>query len=152
MNAAKHLIVKLPAWRRRTLLVLVMLGFGVLLGRAVYLQGMHTDFLQQKGDERYSRVMTLSAHRGMITDRFGEPLAISTPVESVWASPADVTINAEQLKQLATLLEIKPGEANMKLSNSEREFVYLKRRIPPEQAGADFQNHNTRTLSPPAYS
>jgi len=141
MTVAKHLIVKLPAWRRRTLLVLVLLGFGVLLGRAVYLQGMRTDFLQQKGDERYSRVMTLSAHRGMITDRFGEPLAISTPVESVWASPADVTINAEQLKQLAVLLEIKPSETNTKLSNSEREFVYLKRRMPPEQAAQIMQLH-----------
>ena len=85
--------------------------------------------------------MTLSAHRGMITDRFGEPLAISTPVESVWASPADVTINAEQLKQLSALLEIKPGEASTKLSSSEREFVYLKRRIPPEQAAQVMQLH-----------
>jgi cell division protein FtsI (penicillin-binding protein 3) len=141
MNTAKHLIVKLPAWRRRTLLVLVLLGFGVLLGRAVYLQGMHTDFLQQKGDERYSRAMTLSAHRGMITDRFGEPLAISTPVESVWASPPDVTINAGQLKQLAALLELKPGEVNKKLSNNEREFIYLKRRMPPEQAAQVMQMH-----------
>jgi cell division protein FtsI (penicillin-binding protein 3) len=141
MSTAKTLIVKLPAWRRRTLLVLVLLGFVVLLGRAVYLQGMHTDFLQQKGDERYSRAMVLSAHRGMITDRYGEPLAISTPVESIWASPPDVVINASQLKQLAALLEMKPSEANKKLSNNERGFTYLKRRMPPEEAAQIMQMH-----------
>jgi len=141
MKAAKTLIVKLPAWRRRSLLIMVLLGFAVLLARAAYLQGMRTDFLQQKGDERYSRAITLSANRGMITDRFGDPLAISTPVESVWASPPDVTINADQLKQLATFLEMKPGEVNKKLSNNEREFIYIKRRMPPEQAAQVMQMH-----------
>ena len=131
--------LRLPAWRRRALLVLVLLGFAVLLGRSIYLQGVHTDFLQKKGDARYSRVLTLSAHRGMITDRNGVPLAISTPVESIWASPPDVTINTEQLKQLAELLKLKPSELSRKLSNSEREFVYLKRRLPPEHAAKVMQ-------------
>jgi len=134
-----HLMLKLPAWRRRALLGLVLLGFGVLLGRTVYLQGLHTEFLQKKGDARYSRVLTLSAHRGMITDRNGEPLAISTPVESIWASPADVTASAAQLQQLAALLDTKAEEISNKLSNSEREFVYLKRRMPPEQAARVMQ-------------
>ena len=62
----------------------------LLLARAVYLQCIHNAFLQQKGDERFGRTMDVSAHRGMITDRNGEPLAISTPVESVWASPPEV--------------------------------------------------------------
>lgn len=141
MSAPKNLIVKLPAWRRRTLLIMVLMGFVVLLGRAAYLQGMRTDFLQQKGDERYSRNIILSANRGMITDRHGEPLAISTPVESVWASPPDVTINTEQLKMLASLLEMKPSEVNKKISNSEREFIYVKRRMPPEQAAQVMQLH-----------
>jgi cell division protein FtsI (penicillin-binding protein 3) len=127
-------IILLPAWRRRTLLIALLLCFIVLLGRSVYLQGMRTDFLQQKGDARYSRTLTLSAHRGMITDRNGEALAISTPVESVWASPPDVTISPEQLNSLAQLLHIKPAEVSKKLGNSEREFVYLKRRMPPEEA------------------
>ncbi|MEZ0273162.1 MAG: peptidoglycan D,D-transpeptidase FtsI family protein [Methylophilaceae bacterium] len=135
MNAAQQIVIKLPAWRRRILLVVVLLGFAVLIGRGVYLQGMHKAFLQQKGDARYSRAMNLPAHRGMITDRYGEPLAISTPVESIWASPPDVKINAEQTKKLASLLNIKPKDINKKLANNEREFVYLKRRIPPELAG-----------------
>lgn len=135
--AQMHL--RLPAWRRRALLVLVLSGFVVLLGRAIYLQAVHTDFLQKKGDARYSRILTLSAHRGMITDRNGVPLAISTPVESIWASPPDVTINPGQLKQLAAMLKQKPAELSRKLSNSEREFVYLKRRLPPEHAAQIMQ-------------
>ncbi|OGV74045.1 MAG: cell division protein [Methylophilales bacterium RIFCSPHIGHO2_02_FULL_57_10] len=132
-------IILLPAWRRRTLLIVVLMCFVVLLGRAVYLQGLHTDFLQQKGDARYSRTLKLSAHRGMMADRNGEALAISTPVESVWASPPDVTINPDQLKKLAQLLHVKPSEVGKKLENSEREFVYLKRRMPPEEAARVMQ-------------
>lgn len=137
MNTAarQQIIIRLPAWRRRTLIVLVLLGFAVLLGRSVYLQSMQKTFLQKKGDARYSRVMTLPAHRGMITDRHGEPLAISTPVESIWASPADVQATPEQLKKLAALLEVKPADISKKIANHEREFVYLKRRLPPELAG-----------------
>lgn len=130
--ALPHL--KLPTWRRRTLLIVVLMGFGVLLGRAIFLQGLHTEFLQKKGDARYTRVLSLYAHRGMITDRNGDPLAISTPVESIWASPPDVTIAPEQAQQLAGLLQLKPDELSKKLADGEREFVYLKRRMPPEQA------------------
>jgi cell division protein FtsI (penicillin-binding protein 3) len=135
MNAAQQIIIKLPAWRRRTLLIVVLLGFAVLLGRSVYLQGMHRAFLQQKGDARYSRALTLSAHRGMITDRNGEPLAISTPVESIWASPPDVKTSPDQVKKLANLLAMKPVDVSKKFNDDQREFVYLKRRIPPELAG-----------------
>jgi cell division protein FtsI (penicillin-binding protein 3) len=132
-------VVKLPAWRRRFLLVMVLIGFAALLGRSVYLQSFHKRFLQEKGDARYSRTLTLSAHRGKITDRYGELLAISSPVESVWANPSDVTISAKQTKAVADLLELKVGGINKKLANSEREFVYLKRRISPELAAQIMQ-------------
>lgn len=127
-------VVKLPAWRRRVLLVLVLLGFAALLGRGVYLQGIHKKFYQNKGNARYSRNIVLTSQRGKITDRHGELLAISSPVESVWASPPDVEINDAQTKQMATLLNLKEDTIKQKLANSEREFVYLKRRISPELA------------------
>ncbi len=127
-------VVKLPAWRRRLLLVLVLLGFAALLGRAVYLQGIHKKFYQNKGNARYTRNMVLTSQRGKITDRHGELLAISSPVESVWASPPDVEINDTQTKQLAMLLNLKEDAVKQKLASSEREFVYLKRRISPELA------------------
>src|SRR5690606_36206686 len=76
----------------------------------------------------------------MITDRHGEPLAISTPVESIWASPPDVKVSDAQIKKLAGLLDLKPADISRKLNdNKQREFVYIKRRIPPELAGMVMQ-------------
>ncbi len=128
------LSVRLPVWRARLLLLLVFCGFMVLAARAFYLQGLHNDFLQQKGETRYARVVEISAHRGMVTDRHGEPLAVSTPVESVWASPADADLSTEQRVKLARLLGMDATELRRRLADSEREFVYLKRQLPPEQA------------------
>ena len=132
--AARTSPITLPAWRARTLLLLLLGAFGVLFGRALYLQGLNQDFLQQKGESRYSRVIELSATRGMILDRNREPLAISTPVESVWVSPSDVEITPEQMQRLARLLELDHGEIEKRLADTRREFVYLKRHLPPEQA------------------
>lgn len=133
-NHPQHHIVKLPAWRRRVLLISVLVGFGGLLLRGIYLQSVHKAFLQQKGDARYSRTLVLQAHRGKITDRNGDLLAISSPVESVWASPPDVEINATQKAELAKLLGITKNEFDKKIANTEREFVYLKRRMSPSVA------------------
>jgi len=126
--------IALPAWRARTLFVLLLLGMAGLFARSVYLQGFHNDFLQQKGDARYSRVVEVPAHRGMITDRHGDPLAISTPMDSVWASPSDVAADAGQLRRLAHLLDTNAGNLKERLFDTSREFVYLKRQLPPDQA------------------
>jgi len=134
MTAPQPQPLRLSALRARSLLVLLCAGFILLAGRAVYLQGWHNDFLQQQGESRYSRVVEIPATRGMITDRNQQPLAVSTPVESVWASPADVAITAPQLQQLARVLEMPPQEITQHLSESGRDFVYLKRQLPPEQA------------------
>ena len=128
------LTLRLPVWRSRVVLLALLLWFIGLGARAVYLQGMHNDFLQQKGDARYSRVIEISAHRGMITDRNGEPFAISTPVESVWASPVDMEITPDKQKRLAGLLELDKVELGKRLKDSNKEFVYLKRQISPELA------------------
>src|SRR6185437_5072143 len=130
--------IVLPAGRSRLLVGLLLLGLAGLTGRAAYLQGMNNGFLQQKGESRYSRVLEMSAHRGMITDRHGEPLAISTPVESVWASPQDMNAPPEQLKKLANLIEMDIGEVRKRLNGQpygqRRDFVYLKRHLSPEVA------------------
>ena len=133
-NQAQHHIVKLPAWRRRVLLIAVLSLFAGLLVRGIYLQSLHKAFLQKKGDARYSRSLVLQAHRGKITDRNGELLAISSPVESIWASPPDVEMTAGQKKDLAKLLLMNTPDIDKKIANTEREFVYLKRRLSPEQA------------------
>ena len=126
--------IALPAWRSRTLFVILLLCMGGLLVRAVYLQGIHNDFLQQKGSARSDRVIEVPAHRGMITDRNGEPLAVSTPVESVWVSPSDVEASPKQTRQLARIVGLSDAEIHARLSDTSREFVYLKRQLPPDQA------------------
>jgi cell division protein FtsI (penicillin-binding protein 3) len=129
----------LPPWRSRLLFVLLLAVLGGMLVRGVYLQGINNDFLQQKGDARYGRVIDINAHRGMISDRYGEPLAISTPVESVWASPQDVEANAKQVKQLAQIIGVHPDELRSRLFDSSRDFIYLKRQLPPDQAAKVLQ-------------
>ncbi len=125
---------ELPPWRSRLLFVLLLLSLCGLMVRAVYLQGIHNDFLQQKGDARYGRIIDINAHRGMITDRHGEPLAISTPVESIWASPQDLEATPQQLIRLAQILGMGVEEVKSRLLDTSRDFVYLKRQLPPEQA------------------
>jgi cell division protein FtsI (penicillin-binding protein 3) len=133
-NQTQHHIVKLPAWRRRVLLIAVLTLFVGLFMRGIYLQSLHKAFLQQKGDARYSRSMVLQAQRGTITDRNGSLLAKNSPVESVWASPPDVEMDKPKKLALAKLLGMKTAEIDKKVANTEREFVYIKRRIDPKLA------------------
>jgi cell division protein FtsI (penicillin-binding protein 3) len=128
------LSLKLPIARARVLLSLLVLGFAMLIGRALHLQVLQDDFLQRKGESRFARLLELPAHRGMITDRHGEPLAISTPVEAAWACPADVVATPAQRRQLARLLEMSEADLKKRLSGAGREFVYLKRHLRPDVA------------------
>ena len=134
MRAATAALVRLPVWRARMVMCVLLAAFGVLAARALYLQAMRTEFLQGKGEARYSRVLEIPATRGRVLDRNGEALAISTPVQSVWAIPGDVEAVGAQLQQLARLLGSEPRELRRKLADATRDFVYLKRQIAPEQA------------------
>lgn len=121
----------------------LQLLFGVLLaaaagliGRAVDLQLVDHPFLAQQGDARFSRVAAIIAHRGNITDRNGEPLAVSTPVDSVWVNPQELAGNLEQLPRLATAIG---GDRQALIrhvsSNMDREFLYVARGLQPSDAG-----------------
>jgi cell division protein FtsI (penicillin-binding protein 3) len=127
---------RFPLWRSRFVLALFAVGFAVLAGRAVYLQAFNDEFLQAKGESRYSRVIEIPANRGRILDRNGEALAVSTPVKSIWAIPDDVVMNAQQLGRLAELLEMPKDEIRKRLAGAERDFTYVKRQIPPATADA----------------
>ena len=133
MSSAAQGLVRLPVWRARFVLAVLGLAFGVLAARSVYLQALKTDFLQEKGDARYSRVIDVPATRGRVLDRNGDALAVSTPVKSIWAIPVDVELSREQRRKLAALLGIEPAELGRKLAAS-RDFVYLKRQVPPDTA------------------
>ena len=111
-------------------------GFALLAGRALYLQALETEFLQGKGDARYSRLIEVPATRGRIVDRRGDALAISTPVKSIWAIPGDVELSAAQRRKLAGLLGLETRELQKKLDESARDFVYLKRQVSPDTADA----------------
>jgi cell division protein FtsI (penicillin-binding protein 3) len=131
-----QLRLKLDAWRSRLMLVLCLGVFVVLLGRSFYLQGMDNDFLQAEGEARYVRVVEMPASRGAVMDRNGRPLAISTPVESVWAAPSAMKeMDTAQLGKLANALNMDKRQLNEKLADKDKNFVWLKRQISPEQAG-----------------
>lgn len=107
----------------------------VLVWRAVDLHVFRKDFLQDQGDARYLRVVPIAAHRGMITDRHGEPLAISTPVDSVWVQPATFSTAHKDWSRLARLLKLDLQQMQRTvLARKDREFVYLKRHISPDMA------------------
>lgn len=121
--------------RRLVLLSVMTVAIGGLLWRAVDLQLLHKEFLQGQGDARHLRVVSIPAHRGMITDRNGEPLAISTPVDSIWAHPRDLLAARDEWKQLAKLLDVDRAWLKQRVEqNATREFVYLKRHVPPALA------------------
>jgi cell division protein FtsI (penicillin-binding protein 3) len=121
----------------RTWLVLgfLLAALALLAARAVYLQVLHADYLQEQGSMRYSRVLKDNSHRGMILDRNGAPLAISTPIDSVWAHPASFAEQRAAWPRLAALLDMSVREFAQLLAKHEgREFMYLKRHVPPELA------------------
>jgi cell division protein FtsI (penicillin-binding protein 3) len=130
-----ELRLKLEGWRSRFVLVLVMAGFALLAGRAFYLQALDTTFLQAKGEQRYGRVIDLPASRGTVKDRNGQLLAVSTAVESICAAPEDIEdADAAQLAALGHALGMSVADIRQKIDRKDRQFVFLKRQISPEQA------------------
>ena len=116
------------------LFALVLVATG-LVARAVDLQILDDGFLEGQGDARFTRVAKLTANRGSIYDRNGEPLAASTPVDTVWASPPEVMKAADQIPRLAEALNRdKKWLTQLITSNLDREFVYLVRHMRPSDA------------------
>lgn len=120
------------------LLVVVGIVFAVaavMLWRAVDLHVLNKDFLQSQGNARYMRTMPVAAHRGVITDRNGDPLAVSTPVDSVWINPAEFMTARASWGKVTSLLSLNTEKVErLVLQRAKREFVYLKRHIHPDLA------------------
>lgn len=126
-----------PRGRLYALLLVLGLMAVSLVARAVQLQVMETEFLQTQGEARFLREVETPTLRGVITDRHGEPLAVSTPVDSVWVHPGELLQAPEQIPRLAALLGADAETIQRKLTQrAEREFVWLRRRINPEEAAA----------------
>ncbi len=107
----------------------------VLVARSVQLQVFNREFLNQQADARHLRIEKIMAHRGAIVDRNGEPLAISTPVDSVWVNPREFAPAVDRVPELAEALGLEPEQLMRRITRSmDREFVYLRRHLSPEQA------------------
>jgi len=134
---AKDVVVPVSTWRYNAIVIIfgaLFIGLGV---RAVQLQIIDNDYLQSQGDARYLRVQKEPPTRGMITDRNGQPIAVSTPVDSIWMQPAIILKQQQEYsyKQLTKLLETTPAALLDKAeSRKAREFVYLKRHLSPQLA------------------
>ncbi|MEP7294999.1 MAG: penicillin-binding protein 2 [Burkholderiales bacterium] len=126
---------KTPPWRSKFLVAIVGAAFCVLLGRALYVQVIGTDFFQRQGEIRYARTIELPASRGRILDRNGLILASSIPAPSLWAIPKDFDADVAERKQLAKLIGMTPKELADRLDDSQN-FVWLRRQA-EDQAAKD---------------
>jgi cell division protein FtsI (penicillin-binding protein 3) len=123
------------AWRHWFVLGILALCGVALVARAVYLQVIDQDFLEKQGDARILRTAKLSANRGMILDRNGEALAVSTPVDTVWADPRKLAQVPQEFARLAKALDRDPQWLARRVTSSlDREFIYLVRHMRPQDA------------------
>jgi cell division protein FtsI (penicillin-binding protein 3) len=115
----------------------LLFGGALLVVRAVHLQVFNTEFLINQADIRHLRIAKISAHRGVITDRNGEPLAVSTPVDSIWVNPRQFSNAAARIPEVASALDLDGEELTRRVSqNTGREFMYLRRGLRPTDAAA----------------
>jgi len=122
-------------FRRVVVLTIFALAISGLFYRALDMQVIHQAFFQQQGDARHIRTVPISAHRGDIYDRNGEPLAISTPVDSVWVNPKEFT-DFKIISKLAGILDLNAEHLKNKLrKQAAKEFVYIRRQVSPDVGG-----------------
>ncbi|MBA2921702.1 penicillin-binding protein 2 [Pseudomonas sp. P7] len=121
-------------WRFRLMLGLLALMVGAIAWRIIDLQVVDRDFLIGQGDARSLRHIPIPAHRGLITDRNGEPLAVSTPVTTLWANAKELQVAKDRWPQLAAALGQDPKALAERLeAQANKEFIYLVRGLTPEQ-------------------
>lgn len=136
MNRGKRYQTKLLDRTRFFLLSLTLLALWCgLLARILYLTIYQRDFLQEQGEARSSRFMELPAYRGVIHDRHGHPLAMSSPVMTIWVNPREAKLTPSQYQQLGKLLQLPADHIHRLLErHRSRGFLYLKRQLQPAVA------------------
>ncbi|WP_164897253.1 peptidoglycan D,D-transpeptidase FtsI family protein [Pseudomonas alkylphenolica] len=121
-------------WRFRVVIALLAVMVGAIAWRIIDLQVVDRDFLKGQGDARSLRHIPIPAHRGLITDRNGEPLAVSTPVTTLWANPKEMQAYKDRWPALAAALKQNPQQLTQRLEQqASKEFIYLVRGLTPEQ-------------------
>jgi cell division protein FtsI (penicillin-binding protein 3) len=122
-------------WRRLSAAFVFILLVAALLVKTLDMQILRSEFFEEQGDARQLRTVSISAHRGDIVDRNGEPFAVSAPVHSIWLNPKVAKEHLDSLINVARLLSIDVVSLKEKIKrNSHREFLYLKRQASPELA------------------
>ncbi len=140
-------------WRRRFVVGVMSLGAMIVLGRAFQLQVIERDFLQKEGNKRHVRTMIIPAHRGAILDRRGEPLALSAPVETIWAVPSALLESSEHVSAIAKLLNRRPAELLSFLkARADRKFVYISEPLSPAEAKRVLSLKAPGVFSEPSYA
>jgi len=121
--------------RGRIVFAVLALGGVAIVARAIDLQVLKHGFLAEQGAERFMRTARIPAHRGAITDRFGEPLAVSTPVDTVWANPGELAAAPDQLPRLAkALARDREWLTRRVTSNLESQYLVLAKQLQPDEA------------------
>ena len=121
--------------RARMLTGLLLFSALVLIGRSVQLQVFDQQFIAKQADMRHARNAKMIAHRGAILDRFGEPLAVSSPVDTVWVDPSEFAQAGEGIAKLARALRLNRQWLEQRVtSNLDREFLYVARHMDPAEA------------------
>jgi cell division protein FtsI (penicillin-binding protein 3) len=118
-------------WRYITVQVGLLALLSVTVWRVVYLQVLHKDFLIEEGTSRWQRIEVVNAPRGILSDRFGEPVAVSTPVVSIWADPRE--LREQDISKLAIASGVDVNRLQAR-SEQHRAFMYVRRHMTPDQA------------------
>ena len=131
----------LVQWRFWVVVAVILMVFAGLTGRAAYIQVIEPDMLIKQGDNRTLRTRNNLVHRGLITDRHGQELAVSVPVRAIWADPKKIgetqaLRDTRRWKALADVLHVSEDELKKRVSNPKKRFVYIQRQVSP--AMADF--------------
>jgi cell division protein FtsI (penicillin-binding protein 3) len=131
----KTTVAERARWRSMLLLAGFAACGAALEGRILYLQLVDKDFLAEQANDRHLRTVQISAHRGSLTDRYGEPLAVSTPVDTIYANPKELKPALDRVGELATLLDQDDEWLARRItSNLGRDFLFLARHVSPAKA------------------
>jgi len=135
-NNSQKIMNRWTLRRQLVLLTFALMGL-TLIGRALYLQVFEYDFYRNQGDARHVRTVAIPAHRGSMHDRNGEPLAISTPIKTVWGVPEKLAAQPAALREVSALLDLPTEKLQLKAEQAQaqgKEFIYVKRHVMPDVA------------------
>ncbi len=124
-------------WRHLTIVVGFSLGMLLLAGRVLYLNVTQNAFLKSEGDARSLRVEPIPAHRGIVYDRNGEPLAVSTPVFSFWIDPSQTRLSDNEIQAIAEILpKVNVSDLAAKLATNSTEYALIRKYLSPDKVAA----------------